>query len=46
MFNLQNVHDAVKKRKSTFLLKYMSSTNALCNVLYATALGEFEGLRV
>jgi hypothetical protein len=46
MFNLQTVHDAVLRRKSNFLLKYMSSTNALCNALYATALNEFEGLSV
>ena len=46
MFNLKSVRDAVTKRKSNFLLKYMCSTNALCSAVYSTALCEFEGLSV
>lgn len=44
MFDFPTVSAAVVRRKSKFLAKYSSSTNALCNIFSDVALKEFHGL--
>ena len=44
-FGLQSIADHIKKRKLSFMLKFVSSPNSICQLFVSVALGETKLLK-